>query len=112
MFTPAPLPPPRHLLLRRAVYELFEWEVEADPARTFDELYRQVRLEAEDGTSLFISWSWGEGMPDYFLAFADSSFFTDTPAAERDVSATPLWKPLIGAAVTVAYRDNSRQVIE
>jgi hypothetical protein len=103
------------MLLQRVVYELFEFEVEVGISRHAAgdvELYRQVRLEGADGVRWYISWAWGHGQPDYFLDFGVESFFTAPPEAELDVSSSPLWQPLIGRTVAMAYRDKSWQVIE
>jgi hypothetical protein len=100
------------MILLRVVYELFEWEAGTDPAPACEELSRQVRLEGADGARTFISWAWGQGQPDYFLAHGADTFFTDPPAAERDVSDSPVWWPLVGRPVTIGYRDRRRQVIE
>jgi hypothetical protein len=103
------------MLLQRVVYEPFEGEVEAAGAAGTsvpDELRRQVRLEGPDGSRRYISWAWGRGQPDYFIDHAPASFFTGPPAAERDASDDPLWRPLIGRPVSVAHRDATWQVIE
>jgi hypothetical protein len=105
----------REMLLQRVVYELFEWEAEAvrGVARDgYDELFRQVRLEGADGIKVYISWAWGDGQPDYFLAKATDTFFTTPPETERDVSTDPAWRYLIGRPVTLAYQKRNRQVIE
>jgi hypothetical protein len=102
------------MLLRRVIYELFDWEVEAlspDRGAGRDELYRQIRLEGADGVRVYVSWDWGRGHPDYFLSWSAESFFTDS-GVYLDVSGSPLWRPLIGQQVTVEYRDRSCQVIE
>jgi hypothetical protein len=103
------------MLLRRVVYELFDWEVEGFASRLlsgYHELRRQVRLEGADGGRVYLSWAWGQGQPDYFLAHGGDSFFTGPPHAELDVSGSPEWESLVGWEVEVRYRDGSRQVIE
>jgi hypothetical protein len=101
--------------LLRVVYELIDSEADPvgrGPVSDCDELWRQVRLEGADGVRLYISWNWGRGQPDYFVDYGSASFFNVPPEAERDVSDTPLWRPLIGQAVIVRHRDRSLQVIE
>jgi hypothetical protein len=103
------------VLLERVVYELFDWEagaVRTDPAAQCEEVTRQVRLEGPGGERVYISWAWGRGQPDYFLEHAPASFFTNSPDAELDVSGSPVWRPLVGQAVTIEYRDKGWQVIE
>src|SRR5262245_28589053 len=103
------------MLLKRVIYELFDWEagdVRTDPAAQREEVTRQVRLEGAGGDRVYISWSWGRGQPDYFLEHATGSFFTNPPDAELDVSGSPLWRPLVGREVTIEYRDKGWQVIE
>jgi hypothetical protein len=103
------------MVLQRVVYELFSFEAEmagGQPARPYDELYRQVRLEGAGGERLYIAWDWGRGKPDYFLSFGDRDFCTAPAEVEGDVSAAPMWRDLVGKPVTVAYRDRSWQVIE
>ena len=115
LFAGPPPPPARELVLRRVVYELFDWETERpaeESGRWYDELYRQVRLEGADGDRLYISWSWGRGQPDYFIDHSPDSFFADPLAAERDVSGSPAWRPLIGRPAAVGHRGRSWQVIE
>lgn len=103
------------MLLQRVVYELFDWEAEGFVSRLpsgYDELRRQVRLECADGTRVYLSWAWGQGQPDYFLAQSRDSFFTDSPQAELDVSGSSGWRALVGREVEVRYRDEGWQVIE
>jgi len=110
-------PPPlaRGLILQRVVYELFDWEADAPaegPGRWYDELHGQVRLEGADGDRLYLSWAWGQDQPDYFIDHSPDSFFTGPLPAERDVTGSPAWQPLVGRPVTVGHRDGRRQVIE
>ncbi|HJZ90513.1 MAG TPA: hypothetical protein VKE40_06540 [Gemmataceae bacterium] len=101
--------------LERVIYELFESEggaVRRDPAAQCDEVTRQVRLEGAAGERVYISWAWGRGQPDYFLEHAPGSFFTNSPDAELDVTASPVWRPLVRREVIIGYRDNEWQVIE
>src|SRR5690349_11345179 len=101
------------MFLQRVIYELFDHEADGFASQLpagRDELDRQVRLEGADGARMYISWAWGDGEPDYFLAHADNSFFTDGPYVELDVCALPGWQSLIGQEVTLRYRDTGRQV--
>jgi hypothetical protein len=103
------------MLLQRVVYELFDWEAEGFASRLpsgYDELRRQVRLDGADGTRVYISWAWGQGQPDYFLAYGSDSFFTALPQAELDVSGSSGRQSLVGQEIEVRYRDDSWQVIE
>jgi hypothetical protein len=103
------------MLLQRVIYELFGFEVEEASAGAVLEregLRRQIRLEGAEGSRVYISWVWGNGQPDYFLAHATVSFFLDEPEAERDVSESPLWQALIGRPITVTFRDRSYQILE
>ena len=103
------------MLLKRVTYELYEWEADQFTSRLpsgYDELRRQIRLESEDGTRIYISWSWGQRQRDYFIAHNHDNFFTDSPHAELDVSESPGWEALVGRETEVRYQDDSLQVIE
>jgi len=103
------------MLLQRVVYEMFDWEAEGFASQLPlgpDQLQRQVRLEGGEGSRLYISWAWGQGQPDYFLAYGKDSFFTDPAQAELDLSQSSGWQSLIGQDISVRYRDETRQVVE
>lgn len=102
------------MFLKRVVYELFWFEEgrELGPEQDYEGLYRQIRLETTDGACEYISWDWGQGKEDYFVAHGRSSFFTTLPDKQRDVSDTSTWQPLVGREVTITYRDQEWQVIE
>jgi hypothetical protein len=49
---------------------------------------------------------------DYHVALSGQSFCTDPAAEVRDVSARPLWVPLIGQPIEYVYRGKGKQVLE
>jgi hypothetical protein len=102
--------------LSRVVYELFDHEVEwlaAHPAPEAVELRRQLRLELEGNSKVFIAWTWFPSGDDFHVAFANTSFCTGEPDGVVDASEWPLWSGLIGREIELSHRDEStKQVLE
>jgi hypothetical protein len=103
------------VVLARVWYELFAHEAEqldvhpdADPAG----LGRQLRLEMAHSSRVFVAWTWGPGGDDYHVGIGPESFCTDAPEADREVSAWPLWSPLVGKRVELSYVGDERPVLE
>ena len=103
------------MVLARVWYELFAHEAEWQDAHpdADAELDRQLRLEMTDGSRVFVAWTWGPSGDDhyYHVGFARESFCTGTPEVDRDVSAWPLWTPLVGQPVDLSFVGKSHQVL-
>ncbi|MDY3558518.1 hypothetical protein R5W23_005638 [Gemmata sp. JC673] len=101
------------MVLARVYYELFSHEAEwLDAHSGADaELGRQLRLEMTDGSRVFIAWAWGADGDGYHVEFAPHSFCAGAPEVDRDVSAWPLWSPLVGQPVTLSYVGEGQQVL-
>ena len=103
------------MILARVWYELFEWEVEevdTHPDAEAVELRRQLRLEATDGTNVYLAWTGGGGQGDEFhVGHQPSGFCRDDPEFVREATARPLWVPLVGRPIELEYRDDWRQVL-
>jgi hypothetical protein len=101
------------MVLSRVIYELYESEVEEIDARSASsELGRQLRLEFDDGSKIHVAWTWDDVTEGYYVEFKATTFCTDAPEVERDVSRWPAWSPLVGQSVELKYRDAKHQVVE
>ncbi len=81
-------------------YELYESDpLFLDPDEDPHELDREIRLEFADGSRRFVTFSDGEGGST--VVVSDASAFADDPPLTHDVSAAPLWAPLVGRTVTL-----------
>lgn len=103
------------MVLARVWYELFAWEAEwLDQHPDFKDakLGRQLRLVMVDGSNVFVAWTWGPCGDDFGVGIAPHSFCTGSPEVDREMSASPLWAPLVGNAVELVYRDAEHQVVE
>jgi hypothetical protein len=106
------------MTLLKVEYEFFDYE---EPSSDAHELHRQIRLQFADSLVLYVSWTWerqhGPDSEPYSIAYAESSYFTDSATRVIDASDSPLWSRHIGREVELAYtpslsRDSEYQVLE
>ncbi len=98
--------------LRRIWYELHQADLDALESRAWavpHEMEGQVRLEFDDAEAAYISavLHLDSLCADYR---GESHCVTPLPH-QREVSAHPLWTPLIGSSIDLAFLDASRQVV-
>jgi hypothetical protein len=100
-------------VLRRVVYELFEFEagILDDPASIEQHLLdRQIRFEMSDGSCWFASWA---NTPiQYSVGIQRERFFAAGDSVTRDASTHPCWTALIGHPVEFVFVDDRHQVVE
>jgi hypothetical protein len=101
------------MTLLKVEYEFFDYE---EPSSNAHELDRQIRLQFADAPTLFVSWTWErQREPDseaYSIAYAESSYFTDSAARAIDVSDSPLWSRHIGHDVELVYTPSASREFE
>lgn len=107
---PEPLFDPKalgRLRLVRVVYEFFPDEDEEFDDEFLDaeehRLHREVRFELADGERLYVTWC-SEPF-QYSIAIAWRTDWRDDPHPTRDMSAHPLWSPIVGEQVELAFVD-------
>ena len=98
--------------LRRVWYELYQAGLDALESRGWavpHELDGQVRLEFFDVSAIYVS---AIQCGDSFCAhYRGASHFANPLPFQRDISDHPLWTPLIGSSINLAFLDDFRQVI-
>jgi hypothetical protein len=101
------------MILAKVEYELFDHE---ELASDVQELDRQIRLHFADRPTLYVSWTWerqsGPDSEPYSIAYAESSYFTDSATRVLDVTASPRWSKHIGRSVELAYVPSSSHELE
>jgi hypothetical protein len=100
-------------VLSGVVYELFSSDVEevdrpgAEIEHTID---REIRLELSNGDFRYISWS--TQPVQSCIAVKASSFFSAGETVLRDFTNHPIWRNLVGKAVSFLVLDPEHQVLE
>jgi hypothetical protein len=98
--------------LRKVSYELDQPHFEALEARSWavpHEIGGQIRLEFHDANAICIS---VVKHPEGFAAdYRAGSYFAAPLSHVPDISAHPLWTPLIGSTIHLAFVDSLRQVV-
>jgi hypothetical protein len=94
--------------LSKLDYEFFDFE---EPSSTAHQLARQIRLHFSDSPTVYVSWTserqYGPDCEPYSIAYAQSSYFSDSAAYTLDVSGSPLWSRHIGRDVELTYTPSS-----
>lgn len=100
-------------VLRRVVYELFQFEAGTldDPASTEQHFIdREIRFEMSDGSCWFASWT---NTPiQHSVGIQRERFFADGEPVTRDASTHPCWTALIGHPIEFVFLDERHQVVE
>jgi len=98
------------MILAKVEYELFDHE------ELSSELDRQIRLHFADRPTLYVSWTSerhsGPASEAYSIAYAESSYFTDSAPRLVDVSGSPRWSRHIGRSVELEYVRSSSPELE
>ncbi len=98
--------------LQSVCYELYESDLQVLESRAWavpHELKGQVRLEFFDVSAIYVS---AIQCGDSFCAhYRGASHFAIPLPFQRDVSDHPLWTPLIGSSINLAFLDDFRQVV-
>ena len=106
------------MILSKVYYEFFEVD---EPSSTAIELDRQVRLEFADSPVVYVSWTWehyeGPDFEPYSIGHSHTSYYSDAPAVDVDVSGSPFWAKHIGRDVELTHipsevRELEYQVLE
>ncbi len=98
--------------LRRVWYELFQSDLDALESRGWavpHEIDGQLRLEFDDADAAYISTV--QHLDRFRADYEGESYFVTTLPHQHEVSAHPLWTPLIGSSIDLAFLDRSHQVV-
>jgi len=102
-----------HGLLRRILYDLFEWEADvlARPGSDKEHtIRREIRLDLEGGPPLYISWS--SDPVQYCIGVGSKSFFDPGNDVLVDASDHPIWRRIMGGPVELRPLDTEHQILE
>jgi hypothetical protein len=101
------------MILLKVEYELFDYE---QPSSRALELDRQIRFQFADAPTLYVSWTWerqhGPDAEPYSIAYAETSYFSDSAARVIDVSDSALWSKHIRQDVELVYTSSSSRATE
>ena len=100
-------------VLSRVTYLLFANELRAGQTSLPSgdhSLDREIRLEASDGSSQYISWA--SEPAQYCVGVQSKSWFVEGDVVEIEMSFHEVWEPLVGRAVDLVWHDDSHQVLE
>jgi hypothetical protein len=101
------------MILLKVEYEFFDYE---EPSSMAHELDRQIRLQFADSPTLYVSWTseryHGPDSEPYSIAYAESSYFSDSAARVIDVSDSPLWSRHIRQLGELVYTHSSSREAE
>jgi hypothetical protein len=100
-------------VLRRVIYDLFEFEASVldDPGTSEQHcIDREIRFELSDGSCWFASWT--SAPAQYSIGLRKESFFLPANSVIRDASNHPLWIRLIGHPLEFVSLHDRSQVVE
>ncbi len=98
--------------LRRVWYEINQADLDALESRAWSvphEIAGQLRLEFDDADAAYISAI--QHLDAFCADYRGASYFASPLPHEREISSHPLWTPLIGSSIDLAFLDASRQVV-
>ena len=98
--------------LRRVWYELYQAGLDALESRGWSvrhEIAGQLRLEFDDADAAYISAV--QRLDSFCTDYGSRSHFVSRLPHEHEISSHPLWTPLIGSSINLAFLDASRQVV-
>ena len=98
--------------LRRVWYELYQGGLDALESRAWSvphEIDGQVRFEFDDADAAYISAI--QHLDAFCADYRSASYFASPLPHQRETSAHPLWTPLIGSSIDLAFLDASHQVV-
>ena len=98
--------------LRRVWYELYQADLDALESRGWavpHEIAGQLRLEFDDADAAYISAI--QHLNAFCADYRSASYLASPLPHEREFSSHPLWTPLIGSSIDLAFLDASRQVV-
>ena len=98
--------------LRRVWYELYQAGLDALESRGWSvphEIAGQLRLEFDDADAAYISAV--QRLDSFCTDYGSKSHFVSRLPHEREISSHPLWTPLIGSSIDLAFLDASHQVV-
>ena len=98
--------------LRRVWYEINQAGLDALESRAWSvphEIAGQLRLEFNDADAAYISAI--QHLDAFCADYRSASYFASPLPHEREISSHPLWTPLIGSSIDLAFLDASHQVV-
>lgn len=98
--------------LKSVSYLMFEFDLDELELRSWEpphELGGEVRLDFENRASIFVTTHQSPG--DFHVEHGSAATYR-TLAHSRDVSSHPLWARLIGAPISLTFRDSDQQILE
>ena len=98
--------------LRRVWYELYQADLDTLESRGWavpHEIAGQLRLEFDDAEAAYISAI--QHLNAFCADYRSASYLASPLPHEREISSHPLWTPLIGSSIDLAFLDASHQVV-